>query len=264
VKEGRLVVQRPAPGQALTLTVTGNANDGTVRVDATCDLGHNDSPWAAKAKVSGLDTSPLVTKQGAGRYLALVLPAIVPAEATTSVLSGRLDADLDLASQALSGPRAAPTLTGRGQVLMSQGSVKDSTLFGGLAGGGGTLSQLLKVVPGVGSAFSEWSKAVVFERLSSTFTIEREEIRLDPVVLVSQAMDLKFSGVVGFDGRMDLKVPLRVGGQAGQAMEPYVKDRTIPLRVRSAAGGKPQVTPELKMENLGKGLLDDVLRGLGK
>jgi hypothetical protein len=211
----------------------------------------------------GVDTSPLLVNQGTGRYLALVLPAIVPADATTQVLSGRLDADVEVRSTSVHAPASIDALTGRGEVHMREGSVKQSTLFAGIADGGKGMTQLLALVPGVGSTLNELTRAVTFTEMSSTFTLADRQVRLDPVLLVSPSVDLRFSGVVGFDGRMDLKVPLRIGGSAGSAMEKFVPDRTIPLRVRGEPGRKPKVTPDLKLESVGKGLLDEFLKGRG-
>lgn len=268
VTDAKITVSRPAPGTPLTATVASGVNRGTLRVDATCDLGKGESPWAAKVAVRGLDTSPLVTKQGAGHALALVLPAIVPADATSNVLSGLLDADLDVRSQALDGPRRLDTLSGPGSVRMTQGQVKDSTLFGSLAGGGGkALGPLLALVPSVGRTLSDLSKAMLFQELSSQFTLGERRITLNPVVLVSPSVQLRFSGVVGYDGVGTLDVPLVLGGDAGKAIEPYVKDRTIPLKVHLRADGSTDVVPSLPklgdpghLLEKGKDVLDDLFK----
>ncbi len=273
--DGKIVLSRPAPGTPLTATVTSVVNRGTLRVDGSCDLGKGESPWTAKVAVRGLDTSPMLTGKGAGKALTLVLPAIVPASATSSVLSGLLDADLDVRSSALSAPSLTKMLTGPGSVRMTQGQVKDSTIFGALAGGGGAgkgFDMLLKVVPGVGKTFGELSKALLFSELSSTFTLGNERITLNPVVLVSPSVTLRFSGNVGFDGSGDLDLPLQLGGSAGKAIEPYLKDRTIPLAVTMRPNQPTRVMPKLDASKLiplpggdlgkelekGKDLLDDL------
>jgi hypothetical protein len=240
-------------------------NNGTLRADATCDLGRGDSPWTAKVVARGVDTAPLVTAKGAGHALALVLPAILPANATTSVLSGLLDANLDVKSNSLTSPGSTDTLSGSGNVLMTKGEVKDSTLFGGLAGGaGGKLAPLLAVVPAVGHTFEALARALAFEELSSVFTIGNRQLALNPVILTSPSVSLRFTGTVGFDGSSDLDIPLVLGGDAGRAIEKFVKDRTIPLHVRTRPNQKTSVVPVLKMDNLGglvdegKGLIDDL------
>ena len=81
----------------------------------------------------------------------------------------------------------------------------------------------------------------------------------------SPSVELRFTGVVGFDGSTDLKIPLKLAGDAGKAVEPYLADRTIPLHVTGKTGSL-RVVPEISAESLAKGgLLDkgkDVLDGL--
>jgi hypothetical protein len=96
--------------------------------------------------------------------------------------------------------------------------------------------------------------------MSSRFGIGGRKVRLDEVKLTAERASLVFSGVVGFDGKTDLRVPLRLGGDVGRAIEPYVKDRTIPLRVRGDVAS-PKVEPDLKLENVAKGLLEGLLDG---
>ena len=266
-ESGNIRLVRPNPATPLVLTMTSTINRGTVRVDGTCDLGRGESPWSSKVAIKGLDTSPLLTNRGAGRYLALVMPAIVPAEATSNVLSGLLDADLDLKSLATDQPRLAQTLSGPGSVRMTQGSVKDSTIFSSLAGDGAGkgIAALVKLAPGIGHEFQNLSKALLFQSLSSTFTLGNRKIDLHPVELQSQSANLKFSGSVDFDGGMNLAIPLQLGGDAGKAIEPYIPNRTIPLKVSGKAGSL-HVTPDLSPESfVTGGLLDkgkDVLEGL--
>ena len=259
VENGHLVIARPAPGTPLTVGVTAKVNHGTLQIESACELGKGESPWKARITMRGVDTSPIVTGAGSGRYLALVLPAIVPSSASSAALSGLLDADLDLQAAAIRQPRLADTLSGPGAVRMTQGSVKESTLFQGLSGGGGSgVSPLLKLVPGLGKDLEALSQALLFQELSSAFTLGNRLITLNPVTLVSPSMELKFTGVVGFDGATELRIPLRLSGAAGLAIAPYVKDQTIPLKVSQKAKGSMKVTPDLKLENLGTGLIDDL------
>ena len=262
-EDGTVTLRRPAPGTPLLATAKSKVNGGTVDVRATCDLGKGKSPWTAKAKVVGLDTSPMVTGKGASRYLPLLLPAIVPAGSTTPVLSGRLDADLDLRSDALREPGLSDTLSGPGSIKMTQGSVSDSTLFSALSGqaGGGSLGMLAKAVPALGGGLAQLGKSVMFSELSSSFRLGKRMISLDPVVLVSPSVTLRFGGVVGFDGTMDLAIPLVLGGDVGAQVGKVLPNRTIPLRVRGKTGAL-SVTPDLKMESIGKGLLEGAGKGL--
>jgi hypothetical protein len=258
-----VTLRRPAPGTPLLATAKSKVNGGTFDLQASCDLGKGKSPWTAKAKVVGLDTSPMVTGKGASRYLPLLLPAIVPAGSTSPVLSGKLDADLDLRSEALRETGLSDTLSGPGSLRMTQGSVSDSTLFSALSGqsGGGALGTLAKMVPSLGGSLSQLGKSLMFSELSSTFRLGGRKITLDPVVLVSPSFTLKFGGIVGFDGTMDLSIPLVLTGDVGAQVGKFLPDRTIPLRVRGKTGAI-SVTPDLKLDAIGKGLLEGAGKGL--
>lgn len=267
ISNGQVRVVRPNPATPVALTMTSTVNRGTLRLDGSCDLGRGESPWNTKLAIKGLDTSPLLTNRGAGKYLTLVLPAIIPAEATSNILSGLLDADLDLRSLSKDAPRLTDTLSGPGSIRMVGGSVKDSTIFSSLGGEGAGkgIAALIQLAPGVGKEFQSLSKALLFQTLSSTFTIGNRKIDLNPVEMKSPSMELRFSGIVGFDGSTDLKIPLKLAGDAGKAVEPYLPDRTIPLHVTGKTGSL-HVTPEISAESLAKsGLLEkgkDALDGL--
>jgi len=85
---------------------------------------------------------------------------------------------------------------------------------------------------------------------------------------------LRFTGNVGFDGSGDLDMPLQLGGSAGKAIEPYLKDRTIPLAVTMRPNQPTRVVPKLDPTKLvplgggdlgkglekGKDLLDDLFK----
>ena len=268
IENGNIRLARPSPANPLVLTLTTVVNHGTVRVDGQCDLGRGESPWSTKVAIKGLDTSPMLTSRGAGHYLTLVLPAIVPAEASSNVLSGLMDADLDLRSLSIDQPRLADTLSGPGSVRMTQGTVKDSTIFSSLSGGGAGkgIDALVQLAPGIGNEFRNLSKALLFQSLSSTFTIGKRQLALNPVELISPSVQLRFSGTVGFDGSMSLSIPLQLSGDAGKMIEPYIPNRTIPLKVSGTSSGSMRVTPDLSPESLLKGgLLEkgkDVLDGL--
>jgi hypothetical protein len=263
LSDGRLTAKRATAQAPLALTVAAGVNGGTLKADGSCDLARGEGPWNAKVVARGIDTSSLVTGKGASRYLPMVLPALVPAGSKTPVLSGRLDADVELASRSLSEPGLTDSLTGKGTLTMGKGTLSESTLFGAIAGkgkGGKGLATLAKLVPALGRELEAFGRAVVFSEMSSRFGIGGRKVRLDEVKLTAERASLVFSGVVGFDGKTDLRVPLRLGGDVGRAIEPYVKDRTIPLRVRGDVAS-PKVEPDLKLENVAKGLLEGLLDG---
>jgi hypothetical protein len=263
LSQGSLTAKRPDGARPLALSVSSGVNGGTLKADASVDLGREERPWGATVVARGIDTSALVTSKGAARWLPMVLPALVPAGSKTPVLSGRLDADLELRSSALLGDAMAAALSGKGSLAMGRGSLSDSTLFAAIAGkgkGGTALTALGKLVPEVGRELEALGRSVVFSEMSSRFGIGARQVRLDEVKLTAERASLVFSGVVGFDGRTDLRVPLRLGGDVGKAIRPYVKDQTIPLRVRGDVE-KPRVEPDLTLENVGKGLLEDLFKG---
>jgi uncharacterized protein involved in outer membrane biogenesis len=266
LSDGKITAKRPSPMTPLVVHAQSGVNGGTFVLDGSCRLGVGTSPWDAKATVAGADASPLVTATGFARYLPMILPSIVPAGKTSRVLSGRLDATVDLSSAAISDPALSDGLRGDGSLTMTQGSVSDSTLFGSLAGEGAgkALGLLAQAVPTAGRWFREVGKAVLFTELSSRFQVGDRKIHLDEVKMSSEAYSTKFSGDVAFDGRLDLKVPLVIGGDLGGQIGKYVKNSTIPLRVTGSAGS-PKVRPDLELSNLSPGgLLDDLLKKVRK
>ena len=120
---------------------------------------------------------------------------------------------------------------------------------------------LAKAVPSLGSGLAQLGKSVMFSELSSSFRLGGRKITLVPVILVSPSVTLKFGGVVGFDGTMDLAIPLVLGGEVGAQVGKVLPSRTIPLRVRGKTGAL-SVTPDLKLESIGKGLLEGAGKGL--
>ncbi len=60
---------------------------------------------------------------------------------------------------------------------------------------------------------------------------------------------------------MDLSIPLVLTGDVGAQVGKFLTDRTIPLRVRGKTGAI-SVTPDLKLDAIGKGLLEGAGKGL--
>jgi uncharacterized protein involved in outer membrane biogenesis len=261
---GRLTAKRAqAPGPS-TFSLTSRVNGGTANATGSCDLQKDGNPWDGKAEVRQVDTSSLVVGKGAGRYLPMLLPAIVPANATTPVLSGRLDADLSLSAYTPGRVAFLDALKGSGRLDMRQGTVKDSTLFAGLAGGGGSpgLAKLLSLVPGLGEEIQGLSRSLLFTEMASRFDVGGRAIRLLEVRLVSEAVTLAFDGRVGFDGTMDLSVPVRLQGKAGKATGRFLKDGVVRVRVTGTVE-KPRVLPDLRASDLAGGAVEDLLEKAG-
>ena len=258
--DGRLTVSRAKGGDPVAARVESGVNGGKLDATVAVSLGVGESPWTARAQVRGMDTAPLLTGSGPGRWLPMLLPALVPGSRATPVISGRLDADLSFRSDSVHQPANTNSLTGTGAVRMTQGSVADSTIFRSLGAGDG-LTKLVAVVPAVGGAIADLGKSLLFSELSSRFEVGGRRIHLLEVRLTSPRALVAFDGWVGFDGIVDLDVPLVLGGDLGTAIEPYVPDRTIPLKVTGLAS-EPRVRPNLKLENVGKDLLDEIRKRL--
>jgi hypothetical protein len=242
------------------VTLHAGLNGGKIDATGTLSLGMGVVPWTARAEIRGLDTAPMVTAAGPSRYLPMLLPALVPGARPTPVLSGRMDADLNLRSNSIHQPENTDSLTGTGSVRMGQGSVADSTIFRSLGAGDG-LSKLAALAPGLGEAVAELGKSLLFSELSSRFEVGGRRIHLLEVRMTSPRALVKFDGYVGFDGIVDLDVPLVLGGDIGAAIERWVPSRTIPLKV-SGLASEPRVRPNVKLEDVGEGLLDEIKKRL--
>jgi hypothetical protein len=258
LENGRVTVKRPTPQGAVLVTAQSSVNRGTLRIDGSVELGKDKSPWKAKADLEDVDTSPLVLGKGAGRFLPMILPTILPAGGATPAMSGLMTATLDLASSSITETDLTTMLRGPGSVALSKGTVSNSTLFTALGGGKASkeVSTLVGLVPVVGKAFRDLGRALVFTDLSSRFELANRQIRLLEVKLRSHSISVDFDGVVGFDGRMSLRIPVRLEGDVGKAVKPYVADRTVPMKV-SGKVSSPSVEPDLDLKHLaGKGVLD--------
>jgi hypothetical protein len=177
------------------------------------------------------------------------------------VLSGRLDGDVELASDSVRDPSLLDALTGPGSLRMTQGSIAESTLFAALSGKGSGpkgLATLAKVVPGLGAAFEDLGRSLVFSEMTSRFSLGRRVVRIEEVRLESERAKLRFDGTVGFDGRLSLEIPLHVGGDVGKLVGKVLPDATIPIEVRGTVRS-PTVEPKVKLGDLGKSLLDGLL-----
>lgn len=264
LSEVRGTVKRSRASEPLAVAVAASANGGTLRLEGTFDLARDGTPWRGKADLQSVDTAPLITGKGVGRFLPMVLPTILPAGASTPVLSGRMTARADLVSSALSGDALLDGLSGPGTVVLTQGTVSNSTLFSALGAGAGSkgLGTLMSLVPDVNKAFKDVGRTLLFTNLMSRFEVGGRKIRVDPVSLASQTVSLDFSGTVGFDGALSLKIPVRLEGDAGKAVKEYVPSRTIPVKVTGTLE-RIVVVPDLDLKDLaGKSLLDELKKRL--
>lgn len=264
--DARLDLERKNPATAQTLRFASQVNGGTLAVDAQLRPGRLNTSWQASLNARGIDTSKLLVSQGLGRYLTYLFPTIVPMDASTNVLSGKLDADLNLAAADLAGDRLAPTLAGQGRLTMAQGRIGESTLFEVATQGGGLgkIGQILAAtVPEIGKELKGLSRHLTFHRLESRFDVAKEILTIRHGMLEGERVNISFPGRVAFDQRMDLKLLVTLGGKAGERLGRILPSKTIPLTARGTLSD-PVLTPDLKASDLQAGALKGLIPGGGE
>jgi hypothetical protein len=264
--EARLTVGRPKAGVPYQVALTGTLNQGTAAIGLAATPAGDALGWRLVAGLKGVDLSTVLLDHGAGKYLGYVLPTIVPTDKSTPVLSGRLDADVDLAATDVSGDALRKTLAGRGNLALTQGTLAESTLFAAIGGGNGlgeVGKTLRQVAPEVGQALAGFQRAVTFESLMSRFEVGGERIDVKEARLAGHAVRIDMAGIVDFEQRIDLATLLWIGSKAGERLKTVVPDQTLPLRVKNTLQD-PRIIPDVKMGNLLKGALERLLQQGGE
>lgn len=264
--DGRLTVKRTAASGPYQTALTGTLNQGTASVGLSLEPRGPALAWRLVTALKGVDLSTVIGNHGAGQYLGYVLPTLVPMDKATPMLSGRLDADLDLAAADLTGDPALASLAGRGTVALTQGTLGESTLFGAIAGGNGlgdVGKTLLQVVPEVGQELANLQKTLAFQSLTSRFEVGNRRVDVKETHLTGSALRIDLSGTVEFDQRVALAARLWIGSRAGEALKRAVPDQTLPLKITNTLD-KPRVLPDLNAADLLKGALPGLLPGGGE
>lgn len=266
----RLTLQRAGPGTPYDARLTTTLNGGSAVIALGVSPKGERFPWTLTTQLKGVDTSTWITSGAGFRRLAYVLPTLVPTGSKVPVLSGKLDAQVDLAAADLLGPDLSPTLAGRGTLALTQGTLTQSTLFGSMGAGGGGMGEvgkaLTQVAPEVGKLLASLVRAAAFQEITSRFEVGQERVDVKEAKMVAKEHRVEMSGSVSFAQQADLAVRLWLGSKAGEELQRVLPDQTIPLRVRGALD-KPQVTPDLKAGDLLKGALPkptDLLEDLKK
>jgi hypothetical protein len=260
----RLTLQRPGPGAPYDVQLTSTLNGGQAVLALGVSPKGERLPWTLTTQLKGVDTSTWITSGSGLRRLAYVLPTLVPTGSKVPVLSGKLDAQVELAAADLAGPDLGPTLAGRGTVTLAQGTLTQSTLFGTLGSGGlGEVGKVLaQVAPEVGKTLASLIRAAAFQEVHSRFEVGHERVDVKEARLVAKEHRIDMAGHVTFAQQADLGVRLWLGSKAGEELGRVLPDASIPMRVRGPLD-KPQVTPDLKAADLLKGALPtpgDVLK----
>ncbi len=229
----------------LVAKVNARANGGTIAASIAVDLVRTGRPFSAEADVNGLDTSPLLTHRGAGRYLAYAIPALIPADVTTPVVSGRLDARVRLAAAALASPRREDTLTGTAEIRLSEGEIRSSTLFQG-AEMGKAVSAIALAVPAAGDGLKGLARALLFTSLDSRARIGDRRVTVDSIDLAGRNATIRGRGFAGFDRRIDMDFDLTL---EGRLLAKIGGDGTLPLKATGALD-KPRVLPRIDLSKL--------------
>ncbi|MDF1700955.1 MAG: AsmA-like C-terminal region-containing protein, partial [Planctomycetota bacterium] len=255
----KATLARTSAEEPLSLGLTSKLNKGRLFSQGAMTLGTPQYPWKGQLDLSDVDTSGVVTSQGFGRLLAFALPALLPAGANVPVLSGLLTARIEAEAPSLEDPAMLDGLTGRGRVSMTQGSIKNSTLFGGGSGGGqlGKIIQGLKLaVPEAGRVLESATKALTFSSLESKFRIAQRVVHVDRAKLSGTSLDVDLQGTVQFDKRVALASKLVLLGSAGKKVAKVLPGGAIPLRIGGTLAS-PQVRPDVDMGKLLAGAVGD-------
>jgi hypothetical protein len=248
-------VVRAQPTSPLATEIAAKANGGTVAARLGVDLASSEKPWTFEADLAGIDTSPLVTNRGAGRYLAFAVPALLPADAATPALSGRLDAQVRVRAAALDAPRRDDTLQGTATVRLTEGEIRNSTLFRGEKMGS-ALQAIAVAVPDAGRALKGVAQALLFTSVESRLAIGSRRVDVQLLNLAGRNARINGRGQVGFDERVAMDVDLTL---EGKLLARVAKEGALPLQVRGTLG-QPQVVPRIDLAGLvGGGVAKDAV-----
>lgn len=246
---------RAQPSDPLRTEVQAKANGGTIAASVGVDLARDLKPWTFEADLAGIDTSPLVTNRGAGRYLAYAVPALLPADAATPALSGRLDAQVRLQADALAAPQRDDTLRGTSTVRLTEGEIKNSTLFRGEKMGS-ALQAIAVAVPEAGRAMQGLARAMLFTSVDSRLAIGGRRVDVQQLDLAGRSARIRGRGQVGFDEQLAMDVDLAL---EGKLLARVAKEGSLPLQVRGTLG-QPQVLPRIDLSSLvGGGVAKDAV-----
>lgn len=261
VESARATLRRASTRQPYALDLTTTVNGGPTSASLTLMPAGKALAWTLKALMKDVDLSTLLVDHGAGKYLGYVLPTLVPVDQSTPVLSGKLEADLDLKAADFAPETLKPTLAGRGRVSLTQGTLGQSTLFGAIGGGqglGDVGKALQQVVPEVGRELGNLQRSLAFQSVLSRFSIANQVVTVEETKLSAQSVRIDMTGTVTFEQQANLALRLWMGGMGGEALKRVLPDQTIPLKVRGKLD-KPQVLPDLKASDLLKGALPALL-----
>ena len=261
----RLTLARPQLTVPQQVTLDAGINGGTTKLDVGIMPGPAEKPMTLRLAVERLDTSTMLVDKGPGKYMAFLLPSLMPPGANVPVLSGLLDANADLRAADISEPLLMNTLAGNAKISMTEGSIKDSTFFKAAGGkDAGKLGVVLKVVPVVGEVFKSMSRALAFSTLESEVNVGNRMVDVVRTALVGRYVVMHIKGKVDFDQRCDLLTHVRVEGSAGTTVAKVIPDRTIAFKVKGTLSD-PLTQPDIDPSKILGGQLnpDRIKEGIG-
>ncbi len=261
----QLNVRRDDAAKPIAVEASGRVNDGDLSLTFDVRPGPQRLPWTLDLRAKGIDTSSVLLDHGTGRYLAHLFPTLLPADAKTRALSGRLDATVHLEAADIGGEPMAASLTGQGEVSMDDGTIGQSTLFRvtGSGGGLGRAGDLLaKAIPEIGRELDNLSRALTFTRVESRFRIARKIVWIEHGLLDGEKTRLAFKGTADFEERVNLQVLLMIKGKAAERLNKLLSSPALPLTVKGRLDD-PRVTPGVDIEKVAKGALERLLPGGG-
>lgn len=252
LEQVRLSAQRPQLDQPLSLVLEAGLNRGTARAALALRPAGGRLPWTLDARLAQVDTGTFVMRNAMVKRLAMVLPTLVPFDAKTPALSGLLDASLALSAPGTEEADLRTGLAGRGEVLLSKGTLGQSTLFGSLAGGStlGEVGQvLLRMAPEVSKVLSGLARAITYREISSRFSIAGEVLTIEQARMAAADHRLEMEGRVTADAVGDLRARLFLEGKAGEEAQRVLPKGALPLRIRGPLAS-PEIRPDLKASDL--------------
>lgn len=260
IQQTRVGARREALSDQLAVVLDAVFNGGPTKVQL--GLGSDDVrdlvPWTLKLNAQGVDTSTLLVDRGPSSFLTFALPSLLPSDSRVPVLSGLLDADVELSSSGFEDPYLLKDLAGDGRIFLKSGEIKNALLFRGAKGGKlGQAVQLLSVaVREVGDVIQSVSRALQFDTLESQFQIANQQVIVQRTDLKGRYVGVAAKGTISFEQQVDMTTDLTFEGTAGKKVEKYLPGRTLPLKVTGRAPNT-RVVPNVDVKKLvGGGVLD--------
>ena len=212
-------------------------NGGTVTLLGQVDLRGADPKWTGGVRAKDVqvdeDVQPAIAK-------------VIPVFAGLGVeLTAKVGSTIDMAGTGTASETVKKTLSGGGNVSLSEGSLK-----------GGPIIGVLGTLVGLPPRFD-------FKPFQADFSVKDGIVRQDGAMLSSEKLDIRMAGTTGLDGSLDYKLGLRLKGPVTQEWQRFTRmlspDGFLPIRLKGTTAD-PTIVP-LDPEDLLGNLLGGLLPG---